>query len=149
MASVPIVTKTGPKTFVPASGQTILGGQLVAATTGGRVIVAGAASPKVLGVAVTDGIAPEQQTTQAVVSGTVSTLDAAQARPYVSVAYNGAEVQVTFAADAAFGDRLKSAANGAVTPMANTDDPRLEVGVCTEPAGVVVATNPVGLVRVK
>lgn len=150
MSTVPIVKKTGPATYVPASGTSILGGQVVAGSGSSRVVVAGAASTRVLGIAVTDGIAPEQLTTDPTTSGDVTTLNAAQARPYVTVAYGGAEVDgVTYAANAAFGERLKAAANGTVTPMAAGDDPMLEVGVCTEPGGVVVGTKATGLVRTK
>lgn len=145
MPAIPIVTKTGPRTFVPA--ELILGGQVVEARAASRVGVAAAGSFKTLGVAVTDGINPEALTTTPATVNGVTVLDAAQRPDHVVVAYRGAEVPVTYAAAAAFGDRLKAAAAGAVTPMAANDDCRLEVGTCTEPAGVAAAG--VGLMRTK
>ena len=40
-----------------------------------------------------------------------------------------------------------NAADGKVTPAGATPDARTIVGKCTEPAGVVVATNPRGLME--
>lgn len=153
MAGIPVVSVGGPKTYTPADNVTITGGQLVAATTGGRVAVAGAGSVKVLGVALGDAIAPEDVVTAP--AGTPPTLAAVPQATTVAVAYGGAEVPVTYAADAAFGDRLVAAASGTVTPFtgfaagqdqANVDF-RLIVGICTEPAGVTVSSQAVGLMR--
>jgi len=146
MPGVPQVTQGGPKTFVPADNAFVRGGRLVEAVAGGRIQEAGAASTKVLGVALTDAIAPEDV-------NTTTTTDA-QGRPVtplyslptsVAVAYGGTEVPVTYAADAAFGDLLIAAAAGTVTPGAVAGQ---IVGRCTEPLGVTVATNPVGLARI-
>lgn len=151
MSGVSIVTKTGPRSYSPASGQTITGGQLVEATTGGRIKAAASGSVKVLGVALTDAIAPEDVTTTA--SGTPPTLVAVPQPTRTAVAYGHVEVPVTYAANATFGQLLVAAADGKVTPAAEFDaeaptDPALIIGRCTEPNGVTVATNPVGLARI-
>lgn len=145
MSAVPQVRKTGPRTYVPA--ELILGGQVTEARDAGRVGVAAAGSFKTLGVAVTDGINPEAFTTDPTIVGGIPTLDAAQRQSNVVVADSGIEVPVTYAAAAAFGDRLQAAAAGTVTPMAAGADCRLEVGTCTEPLGVT--QGAVGLVRTK
>lgn len=145
MAAVPQVRKTGPRTYVPA--ELILGGQVVEARAAGRVGVAAAGSLKTLGVAVTDGINPEAFTSEPTTVAGVPTIDAAQRQNNVVVADSGIEVPVTYAAAAAFGDRLQAAAAGAVTPMAAAADCRLLVGTCTEPLGV--ALGAVGLVLTK
>lgn len=145
MSGIPQVTKTGPKTFTPA--EPILGGQLVEGRSASRVGVAAAGSTRVLGVAVVDGQSPDALvTTPTVVNGRPQ-LNAAPLATLVSVAYGGIEVPVTYAANANLGDRLVAAANGTVTPAGATPDARTIVGTCTEPGGVVVATNPVGLMR--
>lgn len=147
MPAIPIVKKTGPATYVPADNATVLGGQCVVPSgTAGRIGVAGAEALNVLGIAVTDGKAPEDVTTEPA-SGV---LDAAQVNAWVTVAYGGMEVDgVTYAADATFGAKLKTAASGAVTPMEVDDDPRLEVGTCTQPGGVDISEKATGLVRTK
>lgn len=150
MPGIPVVTKLGQKTYSPLSGQTITGGQVVeATTTAGRVQKAGAGSLKVLGVALSDAVAPENLTTTATTgSDGRPVLNAALAPTVVAVVSGGAEVPVTYAADAAFGVLLIAAANGTVTPAGATPDARTIIGRCTEPGGVVVATNAVGLMRV-
>lgn len=149
MPGVPQVTQGGPKTFVPADNAFVRGGRLVEAVAGGRIQEAGAASTKVLGVALTDAIAPEDV-------NTTTTTDA-QGRPVtplyslptsVAVAYGGTEVPVTYSANAAFGDALVATAAGTVAPAGATPDARTIVGRCTEPLGVTIATNPVGLARI-
>lgn len=147
MAGTVQYRKQGPRTYTPLSGATIKGGQVVeATTTSGRIQPAGAASVKVLGVALTDAIAPEN-----VVNGPTTGADG---RPVtalyslpttVAVANRGIEVRVTYAANANFGDRLVAAANGTVTPAGATPDARQIVGYCSEPAGVTVSSNAVGL----
>lgn len=147
MPAIPQVTKTGPRTYTPADNATITGGQLVEAVAGGRIQPAGAGSLVVLGVAVTDAIAPEDVVTTAAVVGGRSVLNTAVLPQNVAVAYGGVEVPVTYAANASFGQKLIAAANGTVTPAGATPDARTIVGTCTQPGGVVVATNPVGLMR--
>ncbi len=143
MSAVPMVTKTGPKTFVPV--EAILGGQLVEARAAGRIGVAAAGSLKVLGVAVTDATSPELTVTEPALVNGRSVLNAALLPVNVGVAYGGIEVPVTFSGAAAFGDRLVATANGQVGPAGATPDARTIVGVCTAPAGVGAAA--VGLMR--
>lgn len=149
MAAVPQVTQRGPKTFTPADNAFVRGGRLVEAVAGGRIQEAGAASVKVLGVALTDAIAPED------VNNTPST--DAQGRlvtpmyslpTSVAVCYAGSETLVTYSANAAFGDPLVATANGTVAPAGATPDARTIVGRCTEPLGVTIASNAVGLARI-
>ncbi len=143
MSAVPMVTKTGPRTFIPV--EAILGGQLVEARAAGRIGVAAAGSLKVLGVAVTDATSPELTVTEPTTVNGRSVLNAALLPVNVGVAYGGIEVPVTFSGAAAFGDRLVATANGQVGPAGATPDARTIVGVCTAPAGVAAAA--VGLMR--
>ena len=148
MAAIPMVTQKGQRTYTAA--EAILGGQLVEGRTGsdkGRVGVAGAASNKVLGVAVTDGINPEAIVTGSTVVAGHPTLNAAPIPTAVTVVSGGIEVPVTYAANASLGDKLIAAANGAVTPAGATPDARQIVGKCTQPGGVVIATTPIGLMQ--
>lgn len=145
MSGIPQVTKTGPKTFTPV--ENIVGGQLVEARGSGRIGIAAAGSAKVLGVAVTDAQSPDALVTTSTIVNGRPQLNAAPLASVVAVAYGGIEVPVTYAANAAFGDRLVAAAGGTVTPAGATPDARTIVGICTEPNGVVVATSPIGLVR--
>ncbi|WP_067573683.1 hypothetical protein [Nocardia acidivorans] len=147
MAGVLQVTRGGPKTFIPASGEVILGGQLVEARAGGRIGVAAAASVKVLGVALSDAIAPEQNppanSTDALGRVIVS---AVPVPTNTAVAYSGDEVSVKYSAAANFGDKLVATAAGTVAPAGATPDARTIVGICTEPAGVALGAT--GLVRI-
>lgn len=148
MPGIPIVTRGGPKTFTPANNEAIRGGLLIEARAASRVGVAAAGSLVVLGVATNDAQAPEQLvTTPTVDSFGRNVLSAAQFPITVAVVYGGDEVNVTYAANASFGQKLVAAANGTVTPAGATPDARTIVGTCTEPAGVVVSTNAVGLMR--
>lgn len=139
MAAIAIVTKQGPRTYTP--DEPILGGQLVEARAGSKIGVAGAASVKVLGVALTDGQDPDA----VVLNG--QPLNAAIAPTKIGVAYGGMEVPVTYSADAAFGDKLVATATGKVAPAGATPDARTIVGTCTAPAGVDVSEHAVGLMR--
>ena len=149
MSGIAQVTQGGPKTFTPADNQVIKGGQLVEATAGGRIKVAAAGSLVALGVALHDALAPEDfpgaNGTDALGRPVVS---AVPVPTNVSVAYGGTECKVTYAADATFGQKLIAAANGTVAPAGATPDARTIVGVCTEPAGVDVSENAVGLMRI-
>ncbi|WFN94164.1 hypothetical protein [Gordonia sihwensis] len=148
MSGIAQVTKGGPKTFTPAEGEVITGGQVVEARDGGRIGVAGAGSVTVLGVALTDALSPEgfpgENSTDALGRPVVS---AVAVPTNVAVAYGATEVKVTYAEAAKFGDKLVAAANGAVTPAAYEGgvDARAIVGTCTEPGGV--ASGSVGLIR--
>jgi len=149
MAGIAQVTQGGPKTFTPADNEVILGGQLVEARTGGRIGVAAAASVKVLGVALNDAMAPEDFPPADTTDALGRTVVSAVAIPTtVAVAYAGTEVTVQYSANAAFGDKLVATATGKVAPAGATPDARTIVGICTEPAGVVFATNPRGLMRI-
>lgn len=151
MSAVAQVTKTGPRTYVPAVGVTILGGQVVEARAGGRVGPCADGSLVVLGVALTDAIAPEDLTTTPV----AGTLNAAGLPTNTAVAYGGDEVPVTFNEAAAFGAKLAAAANGRVRLFRATDPDGTGaliadvasalIGTCTTPAGV--AAGAVGLMR--
>lgn len=150
MSGVAQYRKAGPRTWVPKQGVTIKGGRVVEGiNTPGRIQHAAAGSVRTLGVALTDAIAPEDLVTTPVVGGDGRPVTAMYALPTtVAVADGGIEVKVEYAANANFGDRLIAAADGKVTPAVdNTVDPRAIVGKCTEPAGVVVATNPRGLME--
>lgn len=146
MAGIPQVTKTGPRTYVPAVGTTIVGGQLVEARAAGRIGPAAAGSLKVLGVALTDAQAPESLVTTSALVGGRQVLNMAPLPTRVAVAYGGIEVPVTYSAAATFGDLLVATANGQVGPAGATPDARTIVGRCTEPNGVVSA-GQVGLMR--
>ncbi|MBN7571256.1 hypothetical protein [Mycobacteroides abscessus] len=148
MPGISQVTKTGPRTYTPKAGVSIKGGQLVEGVTGGRIQPAAAGSVKVVGVALTDAIAPEDLVLAPTTgSDGRSVLNTVVPPTKVACAYGAIEVPVTYAADAAFGDALVAAANGTVTPAGATPDARAIVGKCTEPGGVVVATKAVGLMR--
>lgn len=145
MPGIPQVTTSGPKTFTPA--EFIVGGQLVEARGSSRIGVAAAGSLKVLGVALTDAVAPEAfSSTPTLDAFNRPVLNAAPLPDKVAVAYSGEETPVKYAATAAFGDALIAAAAGQVTPAGATPDARTIVGRCTEPAGV--AAGATGLMRI-
>lgn len=146
MAGIAQVTQGGPKTFTPADNEVILGGLLVEARAGGRIGVAAAGSLKVLGVALTDALAPEDFPAADGTDSLGRTVVSAVPVPTtVAVAYGGTEVKVTYSAAATFGDKLVATAGGKVGPAGATPDARTIVGICTEPAGV--AANARGLIR--
>lgn len=124
MAGVPVRLRLGPDTFQVSAAVT--GGQLVVPTTGGKVGPAGAGALTVLGCALNDALPAGSD-----VDTTFSTV-----RPDVSVAYGPAEVTCTYAASAAFGQKLIAAANGQVTPAGATPDAATIIGICTERGGV-------------
>lgn len=146
MPSVVQVTKTGPRTYVPAAGVSVVGGQVIEARAGGRIGPAAAGSVVVLGVALQDAIAPEQLVTEAATVNGRPVLNTALQPQNVAVAYGGTEVPVVFAAACAFGALVIAAANGQVTPAGAAPDARTIVGRCTAPNGVSGA-GQVGLVR--
>lgn len=149
MPGVPIVEKNGgPTTYTPANNEAIRGGLLVEARAAGRIGAAAAGSFVVLGVALNDAQAPEQLVTGPTVDAQGrNVLNAAVFPTTVAVAHSGDVVPVTYAANAAFGQKLIAAANGTVTPAGATPDARTIVGTCREPLGVVVGTNAVGLIQ--
>ena len=138
----PHLSHQGPNTY-PVSAA-VKGGQLVAPTTGKNVGPAGAASPYVLGVAEID--ARPFQNAVSVDSDGFDTIIVSPLPQEVSVGFG--RYEVTFAANAGFGQALKSAANGAVTPLLDADPAGLKVGYCDEPGGVVVATKSKGFANI-
>jgi hypothetical protein len=141
--------KSGPASYQVSAA--VAGGRLVvadgaAATT---VSTAGADSALVLGVAGNDAAPiPTQAGATDTLAGGAPLLDISVVSDYVSVHY-GEDMHVTYAANAAFGALLKSAAAGTVTPwISGTDAAGLIVGRCTQPGGVVVATLAVGRARI-
>lgn len=151
MPGTPQVKLTGPATYSPL--ESITGGLVVEARTGaavggvGRCGIAAAGSLKSLGIAIADAQAPEALVTTPTTVAGRPVLNAAPLPTVVGVAYGGIEVKAQYVADAAFGDRLIVGAGGKLTPAGANPDARTVVAVCTNPGGVVVATNPVGLAR--
>jgi hypothetical protein len=147
--SVTQVSKTGPRSYTPASGTTVIGGTFVEGRAGGRIGTAAAGSLKWLGVALGDAQSPEALVTATSPAAGLngrSTINFGQWPTITAVAYSGAEVPVKYSAAATFGDSLVITANGEVAPAGATPDARTIVGKCTEPAGV--ALGAVGLVRI-
>ena len=142
MPTVNVVTHIGQRSYTPAAGQFITGGQLVEGTDGSRIKVAAAGSTRVLGVALYDAVAPEDQfpATTPVVQGRPVVFMGALPK-IVAVASDGAEVPMVYATAAAFGDRLVAAANGQVAAAGATPDARAIVGRCTAPAGVAAGAT--------
>jgi hypothetical protein len=146
MPGIPEVTKSGPRGYVPAVGVAVTAGQVVEGRAGGRIGPSAAGSLLNLGVALQDGIAPEDLVTTAATVGGRSVLSTAVLPQNVAVAYAPEEVPVTYAAAATFGQSLIAAANGQVTPAGAAPDARSLVGICTAPGGV--AAGAVGLMRI-
>lgn len=143
----PRLSNAGPNTY-PVSAA-VKGGMLVAPAADqvvnkGKVAPAAADSMTVLGVSETDAkpwVNP--------VSVDSDGFDVVNASPLPTEATVGlGRYVVTYTANCAFGQRLKAGANGAVTPIAADGDPRLVVGYCDEPGGVVVATKATGLANI-
>jgi hypothetical protein len=125
----------------PITGQvveTVLAGQLVEARAAGKVGVAGAASNKVLGVALQNAAPPASE------SGTTSygapVTDISLPGEYVSIA-KGWFKEVSYSAAAAYGDPLVATATGKVAPAGAAPDARTIVGRCWEPAGVALGAT--------
>ncbi|WP_019204576.1 hypothetical protein [Tsukamurella sp. 1534] len=147
MPGIVQVTQGGPKSFKPAATKKVFGGQLVELTDAGRIQPAAAASVRTVGVALTDGIAPEDVNTDVTLDGmSRPVLTAVPVPTVVAVAYGGTEVNVTAAAAVKPGERVKAAANGQVTVAAAGDPADQIVGVCTDPNGI--AAGKTGLVRI-
>lgn len=126
----------------------VKGGQLVVPDSGDntKVNVAGAGAFNVLGVAGTDAAPiPDQSSGTDSLAGGAPLVDISVLPDYVPV-YNEGEFVLTYAADCSFGQLLKSAASGAITPWVHgTDtDVSIIVGRCTQPGGVTVASNALG-----
>lgn len=141
MSGIAVRRKHGPRSHEVA--EAIVGGQLVEGRASSKVGVAGAGSKKVLGVAIADAV-PASAFNPAPVNGV---LNAAPLPNRVGLASRGDEVPVKYAATATFGQKLKAAAAGTVTPFVDGDDAQLLVGKCIEPAGVTTA-NTIGFMEV-
>lgn len=138
MAAITPQYETGPRTYAAFSA--IAAGQLVIphGGTASTIDPAGAAALNVVGVALNDA-AP---------AGTDPATDLA-ARPVECVVAYNVDVLVTFAAAANFGDRLKAAASGKVTPMTlGTDADEQCIGTCTQPGGVAGGGTTKGLAHI-
>lgn len=144
--------KQGPASYL-VSGL-VLGGQLVVPTgnTATTVTVAGAAAVNCLGVAGADANNTNPEGTPSLPggwpgdgsnTGQDQLLETSALNIAVPV-YNNVDINVTYAAAANFGQLLKAAASGQVTPWVDgTDtDPGTIVGRCTNPGGV--ASGAVG-----
>lgn len=135
MSGVVPVHECGPITYDVAATKVVTGGQLVEAVSGGTVQPAAAGSKKVLGVATRDARA-DQTDTGTTAYGQPFT-DYSWPPPRVAVAHEGTW-RLTYAAAANFGDLLKAAANGQVTPINTTGGDTLDmvVGQCRERGNV-------------
>lgn len=141
MSAIPMVTKHGPKTFHVT--ETIRGGQVVEARTGGKIGVAAADSGTVLGVSIGDAAPPNSASSADAFGNPL--VSAVSVPEYTAVAYGGIEVRCVFSAAAAFGEAVVSAGDGKVKPAGASPTGRI-LGYVTEPAGVTAADQS-GLVR--
>lgn len=138
----PRLSHVGPNTY-PA-GEAIKGGMIVQANPDGKVRKGTAGSMLVLGVAEIDAKPwVDPVTTDADGFEVVNT---SPLPDHVTVGLG--RYVVTYTADCAWGQALQAGANGAVTPVAADGDPRLIIGYCDEPGGVVVATKATGLANI-
>jgi hypothetical protein len=133
--------RSGPDSYQVSAA--VAGGTLVIAdgTTTTTVSTAGAGAINVLGVAGNDAQpVPNQASATDSLAGGAPLLDISVVGDYVAV-YHGVDIAVTYAATAAFGQLLKSAAAGQVTPWVSGTDtlPATIVGRCTQPGGVASA----------
>jgi hypothetical protein len=144
---VPRLSHTGPNTY-PVS-EAVKGGKIVAPAADqvankGKVRPAPADSLLALGVACIDAkpwVNP--------VSTDADGFEVINTSPLpTETTVEFGRFEVTYTADAAFGQALKCGAAGAVTPVAADGDPRLIIGYCDEPNGVVVATKATGLANI-
>lgn len=141
MSAIPMVTKHGPKTFHVT--ETVRGGQVVEARTGGKIGVAAADSDLVLGVSIGDAAPPASGESSDAFGNPI--VSAVAVPEYTGVVYGGIEVKCVFAAAATFGEAVVSAGDGKVKPAGATPTGRI-LGYVTEPAGVSAADKS-GLVR--
>jgi hypothetical protein len=141
--------KIGPASYQVSA--LVTGGMLVAADGAGvsTVSPAGAGSALVLGVAGNDAAPiPNQAGATDTAAGGAPLVDISVLPDYCAVYGAGYDMHVTYAANTAFGALLKAAANGQVTTwVSGTDAAGLIVGRCTQPGGVVTATNVLGRMR--
>jgi len=139
----------GPVTFNVSPADAVVGGQLVESDglTPAGVHVAGASSILVIGVASNDAVGASYAQTATAAGTTAPVINAALLPNQVAV-YASGVFGLLYAASAAFGQRLKAAANGTVTPFTGGETPNELVGICYEPGGVTYVSTPVlGQVR--
>lgn len=135
----PYLSVDGPETYEVFSA--VKGGMVIQARTDGKVEKCSAGSAKVLGVAEIDA-KPFANPVSTDADG-FETINLSPLPQHTVVGFG--RYPVTYAADCAFGARLKAAANGTVTPwITGVDAADLIIGKCDEPGGVVVATKSVG-----
>jgi hypothetical protein len=138
----------GPVTF-PVSAA-VLGGQLVMSdgANPASVIPAVAASLLVIGVACNPAVPTSESQVPTVPGWPGPTINLSPLDQYTAVAAQGV-YPVYFGASAAFGQRLKPAANGTVVPwVSGTDSVELIVGICYDTHGVTYVSTPLrGQVR--
>lgn len=138
----PRLSHVGPNTYTVSAA--VKGGQIVEGFTDGKARPGTADSLKVLGVAESDAkpwVDP--------VSTDADGFEVINVNPLpTEVAVGFGRYVVTYTADCAFGQALKAGAAGAVTPVAADGDPRLIIGYCDEPGGVVVATKAKALANI-
>lgn len=141
-------TKHGPESYQVSA--LVTGGQLVKADGSGDTTVsaAGAGAINVLGVAGIDA-APYPNQAGDTTSYGDPLLDISVLTDYVPV-WHAVDIAVTYAANCSFGELLKAAANGQVTPWVDgTDtDPATIIGRCTQPGGVVISTTAIARARI-
>lgn len=131
-----------PQTFKVLASETVRGGMLVEAVSGGGVRKAGAASFAVVGVAQKDGFGAGAITADTTSDSGQPLVDLSGPNPdTVTAEKGGFKVTYKTGTDCVFGDRLKAAANGEVTKwVRGTDAVDLIVGVCRVEAGVTGGT---------
>jgi hypothetical protein len=136
--------ETGPVTYTVA--EAVKGGQLVEARAAAKVGVAGAGSKVVLGVATKDALPDASRESTDSFGFPVYNEVALSEFVTVGVGF----YPVTYAANASFGEKLKAAAAGKVTPYVEASDTAdMIVGYCAEPAGVTSADGTVvGLAKI-
>lgn len=149
----PRLSHAGPNTY--PVGAAIKGGQVVEGRADGLAYPAADGSTSVLGVAEHDA----KPWTNPVTTD-ADGFEVVNVNPlpdHTSVGF--ARYEVTYAEDCPWGAAIVAAANGAVRPYRFTDpdgagalvadtDPRLIIGYCDEPGGVVVATKATGLANI-
>lgn len=133
--------RLGPDSYQVSA--TVYGGSLVIAdgSSASTVSTAGANAINVLGVAGNDA-SPLVSQTGNTTSYNAPLLDISVLTDYVAV-HHGCDIHVTYAAAATFGQLLKAAASGQVTPWVSGTDTNAAtiIGRCTQPGGVAAGAT--------
>jgi hypothetical protein len=141
MTGVTPTHKSGPDSYQVSA--TVYGGSLVIAddSSATTVSTAGAGAISVLGVAGNDA-SPVVSQAGNLNSYNAPIVDASFLDDYTAV-HHGCDISVTYAAAATFGQLLKAAATGQVTPWVSGTDtnPATIVGRCTQPGGVAAGST--------